>query len=243
MGDWFANWFDCSYYHVLYANRDHREAADFIERLVKTIPILPHMTVLDLACGKGRHSMELNRHQLRVTGVDLSAHSIEKAKAASAGMQGIEFFVHDMREPIANKQFDVILNLFTSFGYFKNEADNQRVLQAVYQMLKPGGYFLLDFLNVSFLTQQTFNPTEIDRNGITFHVQKQIKDGWVYKDIAFHDGGRDFSFREEVRLFTENELKAMLAHEGLRVLNHWGNYHLDNPNDASDRCVLLAKKD
>lgn len=240
MQEWFANWFDSPFYHVLYAHRDHDEAAAFISSLVKQIPLFEGQKVLDLACGKGRHSMELAKHNLHVVGVDLSPQSIACANESTNSQ--VRFEVHDMRIPFHEKDFDAVLNLFTSFGYFEDENDNLNVLKAAHSCLKPNGYFLIDFLNADFVKTHLKPVYEITQQGIDFKIHKEIRNGWIYKEIHFTQESKKYSFREEVRLFTETELIGMMQQAGFTVLNSWGNYGLEPMNSSSDRCILLAQK-
>ena len=122
---WFASWFDTPYYHILYKDRNYREAQIFMDNLTHYLNLPEHAKVLDLACGKGRHSIYLNQLGFRVLGVDLSENSIEIANKNANDT--LNFKVHDMREPI-KEQFDAVFNLFTSFGYFENDDDNLKIL-------------------------------------------------------------------------------------------------------------------
>ena len=124
--DWFTSWFDTKYYHLLYKNRNDDEARLFVEHLVANLNLVPHAKVLDLACGKGRHSITLNRLGFDVLGVDLSSNSIEQAKEFENDT--LHFDVCDMRKSYQKNKFDAVFNLFTSFGYFENKDDNTSVI-------------------------------------------------------------------------------------------------------------------
>jgi SAM-dependent methyltransferase len=101
--------------------------------------------ILDAACGKGRHSIYLNSQGYNVTGIDLSAKSINEASKFEN--DSLSFFEHDIRLPFRINYFDSVFNLFTSFGYFQKHVDNMACLSNFFNALKPGGYFLFDFLN------------------------------------------------------------------------------------------------
>ena len=124
--DWFASWFDTNYYHLLYKNRNDDEARLLIEHLVGYLNLAPNSKVLDLACGKGRHSITLNELGFDVLGIDLSSNSIEEAKQFEN--ETLHFDVCDMRNSFTKNTFDVVFNLFTSFGYFDNKSDNEKVI-------------------------------------------------------------------------------------------------------------------
>ena len=146
---WFASWFDSPYYHVLYKDRDDSEAADFMDRLTQYLHLHPSSKILDLACGKGRHSRYLSSLGYDVTGVDLSTQSITYAKKFEK--ENLKFAVHDMCLPYKNAAFNTVFNLFTSFGYFDNEEDNLRTIKAIKANLSSNGLAVIDFLNVCYV--------------------------------------------------------------------------------------------
>ena len=119
--NWYTDWFNSPYYHILYKNRDDKEAQFFIDNLIKHLKIKKNSKILDVACGKGRHAYYFHKKNMIVNGIDISLNSINDAKKNKK--IGLNFFVHDMRIPFKLKEFDVITNLFTSFGYFDCEND------------------------------------------------------------------------------------------------------------------------
>lgn len=137
--EWFESWFDTPYYHLLYSNRDYTEAENFITKLTADLQLPPNSKIIDLACGKGRHSVFLNKLGYNVLGLDLSRQSIEFDKQFEN--QTLVFDVHDMRNSINADPMDAVFNLFTSFGYFDHESDDRKVFHSVYNALKPGGFF------------------------------------------------------------------------------------------------------
>ena len=138
------NSFLTPFYHLLYNHRDETEAQSFIHKLVDTMGLPQGSSVLDLACGKGRHALYLNTLGYQVTGVDLSPNSIAYAKQFEN--DHLHFKVHDMCEPF-NKQFDAVFNLFTSFGYFEHEEDDLNTIKAIKADLNDTGFGVIDFMN------------------------------------------------------------------------------------------------
>ena len=131
---------------------------DAIERLLE---IRPPLRILDLACGQGRHSIDLARRGYQVTGLDHSRYLLDVAaqRAAAAGVT-VRWVEGDMRQPYAVPGgVDVVVNLFTSFGYFADDADDLMVLRAVAGVLRPGGRFLLEVLNGEWI-MHTFAERE-----------------------------------------------------------------------------------
>ena len=141
--DWFVDWFDTSYYHLLYQNRDEQEAERFIKNLMDFLDLPVESKLLDLACGKGRHSIYLNKLGYQVTGVDLSENSIAIANESSN--ETLQFITHDMREP-RNETYDAVFNLFTSFGYFEDSNEDLKCIDNISNALKSGGFFIQDYI-------------------------------------------------------------------------------------------------
>ena len=148
--NWFASWFDSPHYHILYKNRDFKEAEFFLQNLTEYLKPKPENKILDLACGAGRHSIFLNNLGYNVTGVDLSPNSIKTASESSK--ERLNFDVHDMREIYKENSFDFVLNMFTSFGYFESDEENVKMLNSVEKTLKPNGTFVLDFFNFTLIS-------------------------------------------------------------------------------------------
>src|SRR5688500_7812392 len=119
---WFGKWFDSSFYHQLYANRDENEAKAFIDELLLELQPVEAASMLDLGCGSGRHARYLAAQGFNVTGIDLASSSIRTAKQFK--MENLQFYRHDMRVPFGYDRYDFVFNFFTSFGYFKEEREN-----------------------------------------------------------------------------------------------------------------------
>lgn len=237
---WFASWFDTSYYHQLYNHRSEEEAQAFIERLVDFLALKPGAKVLDLACGKGRHARTLHALGLNVLGTDLSPQSI--AFANESAVDGLRFQVQDMREPLQNESFDAVFNLFTSFGYFDDTSDNQRVIDAIAEMLLPNGILVIDFLNAQRV-RDTLVASEVAQRGtITFEIQREISHGKVVKQIAFTDQGQRFQYQEQVQLLELADFKKLLQ-EQFQILHTFGDYALNafEPS-SSPRLILIASR-
>src|SRR5262245_61557405 len=143
--EWFAAWFDSPHYHRLYAHRNDEEATHLIEHLIERRHLTAAASVLDLGCGTGRHSRSLASRGFDVTGLDLSAESLKVARLSEG--PNLRFIRQDMRLPFRTRQFDHVLNLFTSFGYFENPADHMSVVHNIAHALKPDGSLILDYLN------------------------------------------------------------------------------------------------
>jgi SAM-dependent methyltransferase len=239
--DWFGKWFDSPFYHILYKNRDYSEARRFIDNLDGHFHWLEEHHILDLACGKGRHSIYLNQTGNRVTGADLSEQNIAFAKDFENPK--LDFLVHDMRESIGKERFTHVLNLFTSFGYFSDEEDNQKVFHAVFDGLKPGGYFVLDYLNPDKVISQ-MKPHEIKTiDGVTFEIKKEVQDGFIVKDIFFEVDADHYHFQERVQVLREEQFELFFGKVGFELETVFGDYDLKPFYFyQSDRMIFVAKK-
>lgn len=240
--NWFEEWFDSPYYHMLYANRSTTEADAFILNVHQLLQLPPGSKVLDLACGKGRHSKALAVQGYNVTGVDLAENSIMEAKKMES--ENLHFMVHDMRRPVAVNYYDAVLNLFTSFGYFSSPRDNMRTIDAVWSALRPHGIFLIDFLNAVKVQKAVEARPEGDVEAGTVHFRwkKTIEAGSVVKEITVTDGEKKSEFCEHVQLFTLNDFAGMLQ-EKFEIVNVFGDYNLATFDEAnSDRLILSCRK-
>lgn len=239
--EWFSSWFDTPYYHILYKNRDYTEASLFIDNLTRFLNLNPNAVCWDLCCGKGRHSIYLNKKGYRVTGTDLSRHSIEEA--SQSANDTLEFYQHDMRKLFRTNYFDVVFNLFTSFGYFEKRQDDLSVFNAVQKALKPNGIFVFDYLNSDYIKKIIVAKDVKTIDGITFRISKKIEDNTVIKDIDFNDQGNDFHYEERVKLFDKTYFEGLARECHLNILHTFGNYQLqDFDLKTSPRLILVLQK-
>ena len=239
--NWFKSWFDSPYYHLLYNHRDYSEAEFFIANLFSFLSPKKNSKVLDLACGKGRHALQIHQFGNDVLGVDLSPKSIEAANEMKD--RGLAFETGDMRELSYIDEFDIVVNLFTSFGYFQQEGDNVKVITSIAKALKSNGILVLDYLNVTKVEKTLPIELYIERGEITFKVNKSVKGSFIVKDISFSDNGEAFSFQEHVKRFTEKHFREIFSDCGLEIQNVFGNYDLNIFDEkTSDRLILIAKK-
>lgn len=218
---WFETWFDSPWYPILYRHRDHAEAEAFIRKLLEALAPGPHARFLDLACGRGRHSVFIHQQGHDVTGLDLSPASIADAQAHAG--PGLRFGVHDMRMPL-RERYDFILNLFTSFGYFSDLDENQRVLRHVADALLPGGRVVLDFMNADRMVRLLVPSDEVERDGIRFSIRKHYDGRFIVKRIQVHVGDEVHDFEERVQALRLADFEQLARGAGLRIAQTWGDY-------------------
>lgn len=240
---WFASWFDSPYYHLLYGHRDDLEAEFFIDNLYSNLHIKPADKILDLACGAGRHALYMASNGNNVTGIDLSSNSIHEAKikAIERGISNhVDFSVQDMRNFELNAQFDFVFNLFTSFGYFDSKAENEDVLLCAKRHLNPHGTLVIDYLNSELVRANGEESYTKSISGIEFKIHKYFEGDFVMKEIEVNDQGSTIHFREQVQLFAPNELETLLKKSGFEVIEHFGDYALNNYTSHSTRSILIS---
>ncbi len=243
---WYKKWFNSPLYEKLYANRNEKEAtllADFIEKL---IPKSKYPEILDLGCGRGRHSITFAKRGYNVTGIDLSEQAIAtaKQKALDNGLDNTHFEVRDMRDPL-NEKFDGIVNLFTTFGYFLDDDENRNVLKSAFHMLRKNGIFILDYLN-AVKVKKEINPIETGKiDEMDYTIKRKIEDGMVFKSITFSDSSLSdpITFSERVKLHELPWFEENLAAAGFEITDVYGDY-LGNSFDETEspRLLIISKK-
>lgn len=240
---WFKDWFNSPYYHLLYNNRDEREASAFIDKLVGYLRPEPGALMLDVACGRGRHAKYLADKGFNVTGIDLSEESI--AAARKLENEHLSFFQHDMRLPFRINYFDVVFNFFTSFGYFETRHENDNALRTLANSLKPGGRLVLDYLNSPFVESHLV-PNEIkEKDDVVFDIHREVSGGKFLKEIRILDRKKLFrtTFAERVSAFTLADFREMFALQKLEITDVFGDYHFNTFDEVqSPRMVLIAQK-
>jgi len=244
---WFAAWFDSPHYHTLYAHRSDTEAAAFIDALIDRLQPGDDASILDLGCGAGRHARYLASKGFDVTGLDLSAASIRRAQRFER--PGLRFRRHDMRVPFGRQAFDYVFNMFTSFGYFADAAEHQRVVRNIANALQPGGRLVLDYLNVPH-AEARLTPSEIKPiDGVTYRVTRWSDSTHFYKriqidtaDAADTDAGAG-EHVERVAKFTYADFDDMFARSGLSIEAVYGDYALQLYDvQTSPRLILVARR-
>ncbi len=235
--NWFSSWFDTPYYHILYKDRNDDEAREFMLNLVSFLDLPRNATILDLACGKGRHSVFLNQLGYNVTGVDLSENSIRHAKQFENDT--LRFHTHCMCNPV-DDEFDAVFNLFTSLGYFENEKDNFDSIKSIKQELKPGGYGVIDFMNVKKVITNLVPEESKTVKGIDFEINRRVQDGYVMKNIRFTDEDQNHSYTEKVQALTLDDFLKYFKEAGIVLKHTFGNYRLEQfDEETSDRLILV----
>lgn len=252
---WYQHWFADALYMELYAHRDAeeaRQAVDLFESVTATDTDAPHLrdsvpghhsSVLDLACGTGRHAFELARRGYHVTAADLSP-TLLAAAARKTQRFGptLRLVRNDMRRLPFRLAFDAVLQLFTAFGYFHDDRENEDVIAEVSRVLRPGGWYMLDFLNATALpaTLAPYSETEAAHARIT--QERRIANGRVEKRIRIVQHGTTREYVESVRLFTLEDFRAMFQRHALSLVDVRGDYAGAAYGEDSPRCIMFARR-
>ena len=242
--EWFKSWFDSKYYHILYKNRNTQEAHFLIKNLVNLLIPDKNSLFLDLGCGSGRHSIELNKMGYKVDGIDLSTKSLEIAKPFENSR--LKFIRADFRKLDFENKYDFILNLFTSCGYFDEENEHAQVFKQIFKSLKNNGHFVLDFLNTKKAVKNISktNPEQtIHIDNVEFRIKKTYDNNFIYKNIEIVDSGKKISFSEKVKIITLDKFLKYFDGLNIHLEYQFGDYALSNfDENNSDRLILIFKK-
>lgn len=241
--EWFRDWFDSPFYHKLYFERDEKEAEAFIHKLVDRLKLKPGARVLDVACGRGRHSKVFAAMGFDVTGIDLAPASIEYAKQFE--MDNLRFYVHDIRLPFWGNYFDHAFNFFTSFGYFRTRREHDAAIRTISRSLKPGGTLLIDYLNVHYAEDHLLPGVTKHYNGTSYEIKKWDDEYHFYKNIKISDASLTSSleFMEIIEKFSLGDFTDMLSYQGMQVEEVFGDYDLNGYDvKKTPRLIVSARK-
>ncbi|MGH2646124.1 MAG: class I SAM-dependent methyltransferase, partial [Ginsengibacter sp.] len=225
---WFKDWFNSPYYHQLYFKRDAEEAKKFIKELIEHLQPAKESLMLDIACGRGRHSRILADLGFDVTGIDLAVESIKEAKKYETDK--LHFFVHDMRLPFWINYFDYAFNFFTSFGYFNTRREDENSLRTIAQALRPNGIFVIDYLNVQYTADHLVHKSEKQIDEVTYHITKWVDENHFFKKIIIEDEAlkKRLEYQEKVARFSLEDFTEMLACNKLQIQEVFGDYNFNS---------------
>ncbi len=244
---WYEDYFEGEWLDLIALQAPAERTEQQTGFIVEALALEPEARVLDLACGHGRISLELARRGYRVTGLDLSPRSIEIARetAAREGLE-VDFIESDMREIPFEAEFDAVINIFTAFGYFDEESENQRVLDAVARALKPGGAFLIDTINAPALfrryQERRWEPLEDGTLFLQEHRYQFLTGRNEATWTFIRPDGTLSDLSHSVRLYSPHELARMLEQAGLPVEQTWGNFEGAELSLETFRLIVRARK-
>ena len=235
----YNTWFNSSYYHILYKNRDYKEAKEFVKTILKHLNLEKQSSILDAACGKGRHSIEMERLGYKVLGIDLSNNSINEAKKFKK--KNLDFLIHDIAVPL-KKEFDAIFNLFTSFGYHSRKKDLE-IIKTIEKNLVNNGVGVIDFFNLNKIKKELIQNEIIKRKNIKFTISRKVSNDFVMKNISIYDKSKRYHFSEKVNALSLDDFKNYFKKTNLQIKEIFGNYDLDKFDpESSPRLIIIFHK-
>lgn len=240
--EWFESWFDSPYHGMLYQRRDEQEAKAFIDKLFAWLQPAADASVLDIACGDGRHAAYMKNYVREVIGIDLSEHRIQKAQLLAK--ENLAFYKQDMRNVFRLNYFDYAFNFFTSFGYFKHNRDNVIAADSFTKSLKPGGKLMIDYMNVDLVKDHLVAEEVVTVEDIVFNLHRKLEQGKIIKTIQFKDpAGKAYQFEEVVSEFRQPDFESMFAPCGMKLIQTFGDYELnDFDAEKSPRLIMIFEK-
>ena len=242
--NWYREWFDEDYL-ALYAGRDEKEAQRFVATIWEKLNLKPGVRIGDPPCGPGRYTRAFGDRGAVVSGLDLSEVMLKHARAAVKHLSPQpRLLAGDLRDLPFDSEFDLVVNLFTSFGYFEDEIDNEKTFSELARVLVPGGMLILDIVNATWLISDFKSEDRIIHDGMKAVARKELVDNnrRVIKRIQLQRGGQTREVVESVRLYTPNEITSLAHHQKLTVVDFLGDYHGHPWTDNSPRLILLARK-
>ena len=246
MKDWYKKSFDLNYLEI-YSHRDELDALKVVDFIERHLPLEKKHLILDLCCGSGRHSILLLDRGYKCVGLDLSDKLLRNAKdTIDSTKRNFPIVRADMRRIPFHNRFDVVLNLFTSFGYFERDDDNFEVIESVSEALKKDGCFVLDYLNKDYVI-----------TNLTPHSSRELKSGWILteerklvsesniikKRIKLSRNRSIDEYLEILKVYSIDEIEEMLSRVGLSIIEVFGNFDGEKYSEKySERLIIFSKK-
>ncbi|MEJ5263465.1 MAG: class I SAM-dependent methyltransferase [Ignavibacterium sp.] len=242
--EWFVEWFNTDEYLSVYKHRNEKDAECHIKFILSKINLPPKASILDLACGSGRHSILLAKEGYNVTGVDLSDKLLSEAiKNSKTENLEIEFIKSDIRDFHIEKKFNLILNLFTSFGYFETDEENLLIFIKSFELLLKNGYFVFDYFNKVYIEKNLVLFSKEENDDYTIIQERKIVDQRVVKEITIQRNGITENYFESVKLYDSNFLTQKLKEIGFEIVNLFGDFFGNEFNQfSSPRFIAICQK-
>lgn len=242
--EWYKDWFASEDYLAVYKHRNLEDTEQLVKLIISNIHISEDASVLDAACGAGRYSMKFSELGFNVTGFDLSSTLLEIAKSeAEIRNLNINFQLADIREFFTTEKFDLVLSLFTSFGYFDSDKENFILINNAYNMLNKNGYYVLDYLNKEYLENNLVGNTEKSIENKKIFESREIRNNRVEKKITIVKENDSREYLESVKLYSYFQLVENFNRIGFKEIKVFGDYKgNDYHSKTSERCIIFFQK-
>jgi len=241
--EWYKKWFNSPFYHKLYFGRDEKKTQSFINKLINYLKPQTDSRMLDVACGRGRHSKLLAANGFDVTGFDISPDAIQYARQFEN--DHLHFYLHDMRLPLWVNYFDYAFNFFTSFGYFASRREHDDAMRTIASSLKKTGVLIFDYLNVHYSEDHLIHNEVKMIDGTEYEIHRWHDNKHFYKKIIISDPGlqHPLEFTEKVAKFNLGDFTDMLSFQNMQVTEAFGDYELNSYDvRKTARMIVVAKK-
>lgn len=244
MKEWYQDWFASDEYLNLYAHRDDVDADKLLELILEETGPVEDASILDAACGAGRHAINLTVRGYNVIGFDLSKSLLQIAKQNSAKKNvKVDLFCADLRRISLNKKFDLVLNLFTSFGYFTNDKENFTFIRSAYQLLNDNSYYVLDFLNAKYIVNHLIPESVSVYEDKKITELRKIHENRVVKQIIIQNKSEERIYHESVQLYSKEEIITEFGKIGFTFIKNFGDYEGSTFDpEKSKRLILFFRK-
>jgi SAM-dependent methyltransferase len=240
MAEWFEDWFASDQYLNVYKHRDESDAKKLLGLISKHIPISKENLILDAACGAGRYTKLLRKNGFKAFGFDLSLPLLKKAKQDLSELTTNNiYFRADIRSVGLKKKFDLILNVFTSFGYFESDEENFSFIHSSTNYLKNRGYFVFDYFNKCYLINNLIPVSERKIDNYYIKEKRRIEGKRVVKEIELENDGQTNQFIESVALYSANEIQNEFKSAGYKLIRRFGDYDGSEYEDQSSQRLIM----
>lgn len=244
MNEWYKNWFSSDEYLSVYRHRDSEDAQKLISLILSETHLNEGASVLDAACGAGRHSISFASKGFRVAGFDLSKTLLHIGKSDARSQNvSVDFFCSDLRQVILKKKFDLIINLFTSFGYFNTDEENFSFIRTAYNLLNENCYYILDYFNPEYIRKNLVPESRRELGSKKIIELRKIENDRVIKEIIIQNDTASDSFFESVQLYSGEKIRSEFEKIGYRSAGVFGDYTGSKfVKSDSQRLILFFKK-
>ncbi len=241
MNEWYKDWFASEFYLKVYSHRNNTDAENLLKLILNNVDIPANAKVLDAACGNGRHAKKFAELGHNVVGFDLSKTLLKIAQEKKSN--SLNYFCSDIRNVPIKTSFDLILNLFTSFGYFNTDKENFAFVKNATTLLAKNGCFVFDYLNPTYVENNLVKTSEKRIDNIKIVENRNINKSRVEKEIVISTGENRYRYFESVQLYSYATITKMFNKYGFEPHKIFGNYlGSDYCEDNSERMIIVFKK-
>jgi len=238
--NWFVDWFNSPFYHDLYRHRDHSEAVRWMHKILEIVPLQKEQAILDVCCGNGRHALCLEKLGYTVYGLDIGVDNIQKAKSNSQFPE--RWMATDAREMQYPLSFQLVTNLFTSFGYFNESNENKKLFLKMLDQVGERGFFIIDFLNAPKVARDLIPSEEVQGELAEYKISRDIQHRTILKNIDFEYNHHHFSFQEKVYLYEKSDFLEWINNTSFELIHHLGDYGAAEYQSDSPRSIFVFQK-